>query len=120
MLEEEGIGCIGFSALAQGVLTARYLHGVPADSRANRDGSLDRQWLTQETLAKVRALTEVASARGQTLAQLAIAWTLRDPRVTSALIGASSHDAIQRQHLDDDDLRHGAPFIARPTTLCFP
>jgi L-glyceraldehyde 3-phosphate reductase len=87
----EGVGCIVFSPLAQGVLTDRYLGGsVPAGSRASRDGSLSRSMLTAETLAKVRGLNEIAAQRGQTLAQLAVAWTLRDPRVTSALVGASS------------------------------
>jgi L-glyceraldehyde 3-phosphate reductase len=90
VLGEEGIGCIVFSALAQGVLTDRYLQGVPAGSRASRAGSLSGEMLSEETLAKVRALNEIAAGRGQTLAQMALAWTLRDPRVTSALIGASS------------------------------
>src|SRR5215207_1680038 len=89
-LDAEGIGCIAFSPLAQGMLTDRYLDGIPADSRAGREGTaLSPSRLTDEALAKVRALNEIASARGQTLAQLALAWVLRDPRVTSALIGAS-------------------------------
>jgi L-glyceraldehyde 3-phosphate reductase len=90
VLEREGVGCIGFSPLAQGMLTARYLNGVPADSRASRDGSLRPDWLTEQNLAKVRALNDIAERRGQSLAQLAIAWTLRDLRMTSTLIGASS------------------------------
>ncbi len=89
-LEEFGAGCIGFSPLAQGVLTDRYLGGVPAGSRAERDGSLSRDQLTDDTLAKVRALNDLAAGRGQSLAQLAIAWTLRDQRMTSTLLGASS------------------------------
>jgi L-glyceraldehyde 3-phosphate reductase len=89
-LEREGVGCIVFSPLAQGVLTDRYLHGIPEGSRASREGTLSPDTLTEQTLAKVRALHEIAERRGQTLAQLAIAWTLRDPRVTSALVGASS------------------------------
>ena len=89
-LADVGAGCIGFSPLAQGMLTARYLGGVPADSRAAREGSLTPDWLTDDTLAKIRALNELAAGRGQTLAQLAIAWTLRDPRMTSTLLGASS------------------------------
>jgi L-glyceraldehyde 3-phosphate reductase len=89
-LAAEGAGCIVFSPLAQGLLTDKYLHGVPQGSRASRAGSFSADLLTDETLAKVRALDEIASRRGQTLAQMAIAWTLRDPRVTSALIGASS------------------------------
>jgi L-glyceraldehyde 3-phosphate reductase len=90
VLEQEGVGCIAFSPLAQGLLTSRYLGGVPQGSRASRDGSLGRGQLSDETLAKVRALNDIAARRGQSLAQLAIAWTLRDPRVTSALVGASS------------------------------
>jgi L-glyceraldehyde 3-phosphate reductase len=90
VLGQEGVGCIAFSPLAQGLLTSRYLSGVPEGSRASRDGSLRRGQMRDETLAKVRALNEIAAGRGQSLAQMAIAWTLRDPRVTSALIGASS------------------------------
>jgi L-glyceraldehyde 3-phosphate reductase len=91
VLEDEGVGCIAFSPLAQGVLTSRYLSGsVPEGSRASRDGSLSRDQLSQPTLAHARALNSIAEARGQTLAQMAIAWTLRDQRMTSALIGASS------------------------------
>jgi L-glyceraldehyde 3-phosphate reductase len=90
VLEEEGVGCIVFSPLAQGLLTDRYLDGIPQGSRASRPGTIDRDQLDEETLAKVRALNELARRRGQTLAQLAIAWALRDPRVTSALLGASS------------------------------
>jgi L-glyceraldehyde 3-phosphate reductase len=90
VLGEEGIGCIGFSPLAQGLLTDRYLDGIPEGSRASRDGSLSRDQLNEQTLAKVRGLNEIAARRGQTLAQLALAWTLRDPRMTSTLVGASS------------------------------
>src|SRR6476646_120035 len=89
-LEDEGIGCIGFSPLAQGVLTDRYLHGIPAGSRASRDESLPSSHLDEQTMAKVRGLTEIAEARGQSLAQLALAWALRDPRMTSLVVGASS------------------------------
>jgi L-glyceraldehyde 3-phosphate reductase len=89
-LGEEGIGCIAFSPLAQGLLTTKYLNGVPDDSRASRNGSLRRDQITEQTLAHVRALNEIARERGQSLAQMAISWTLRDDRVTSALIGASS------------------------------
>ena len=84
------MGCIVFSPLAQGLLTDRYLDGVPEGSRASQPGTLDPRQLSEETLAKVRALREVAERRGQTIAQLALAWTLRDPRVTSTLVGASS------------------------------
>jgi L-glyceraldehyde 3-phosphate reductase len=89
-LGELGVGCIGFSPLAQGMLTDRYLDGVPAGSRASRPGSLSPDLLTDDTLAKIRALNDLARGRGQTLAQLALAWTLRDPRMTSTLAGASS------------------------------
>jgi len=90
VLGTEGIGCIVFSPLAQGLLTDRYLKGVPPGSRASQPGSFSRDMLTDETLAKVRALNELAQRRGQTLAQMALAWTLRDPRITSTLVGASS------------------------------
>jgi L-glyceraldehyde 3-phosphate reductase len=90
VLEREGIGCIAFSPLAQGMLTGKYLRGVPAGSRASRDGSLSPDLLSEQNLAHVRALNDIARARGQTLAQLALAWALRDKRVTSVLIGASS------------------------------
>jgi L-glyceraldehyde 3-phosphate reductase len=91
VLEEEGAGCIAFSPLAQGLLTSRYLSGsVPEGSRASLNGSLSPSQLTKETLSHLRTLNSIAKDRGQTLAQLAIQWTVRDPRVTSALIGASS------------------------------
>src|SRR5580693_3928993 len=90
VLEHEGIGCIAFSPLAQGVLTGKYLGGVPAGSRASLDGSLSSGQLSDRILAHVRALAVIAQARGQSLAQLALSWALRDPRVTSVLIGASS------------------------------
>ena len=89
-LGEEGIGCIVFSPLAQGMLTDKYLDGIPEGSRASHESSLSPDLLTDETLAKIRALNEIAGRRGQSLAQMALAWTLRDRRVTSALIGASS------------------------------
>jgi L-glyceraldehyde 3-phosphate reductase len=89
-LEAEGAGCIAFSPLAQGLLTSRYLDGIPPDARAGHPGSLSEDMLSAETLTKVRSLDAIARRRGQTLAQMAIAWTLRDPRVTSALVGASS------------------------------
>ena len=90
VLKEEGIGCIVFSPLAQGLLTDRYLNGVPEGSRASHPGSFSQNLLTEENLSKIRALNEIAKRRGQTLAQMAVAWVLRDPVVTSALIGASS------------------------------
>jgi L-glyceraldehyde 3-phosphate reductase len=90
-LEKEGIGCIAFTPLAQGLLTGKYLNGVPEDARVRQPGgdSLQQSHLREENLSKIRALNEIAKARGQSLAQMALAWILRDPRVTSALIGAS-------------------------------
>ncbi len=87
---ELGVGCIVFSPLAQGMLTDKYLGGIPDGSRASWPSSLSPNLLTEDALAKIRALNEIAVGRGQTLAQMALAWVLRDPRVTSALIGASS------------------------------
>jgi L-glyceraldehyde 3-phosphate reductase len=111
VLEDEGIGCIVFSPLAQGLLTSRYLGGVPEGSRASRPGTMGEEQLSEDTLAKVRALHDLAGRRGQSLAQLAVAWTLRDPRVTSALLGASSvaqlEDnvaALERLDFSDDEL----------------
>ena len=89
-LDEVGAGCIVFSPLAQGMLTAKYLDGIPERSRAARKGSLGTELITEENLEKVRGLNEIARERDQTLAQLALAWTLRDERITSTLIGASS------------------------------
>jgi L-glyceraldehyde 3-phosphate reductase len=89
-LEEEGVGCIAFSPLAQGMLTDKYLDGIPQGSRASQGKSLSPDLLTEESLAHVRALNGIAQERGQSLAQLALAWALRDPRMTSVLIGASS------------------------------
>ena len=111
-LEAQGMGCIVFTALAQGVLTDKYLDGVPADSRAAREGStIDRGHLDERTLEHVRRLNGVAQARGQKLAQLALQWALRDQRVTSAVIGASSVeqldtnlDALDGPPLTDDEL----------------
>ncbi len=111
-LDELGVGCIAFSPLAQGLLTSKYLHGVPDDARAGRGSvSFDRALLREGTLAQVRALAAIAARRGQTLAQMAIAWTLRDPRVTSALIGArsvaqldDSLDAVKSPDFSADEL----------------
>jgi L-glyceraldehyde 3-phosphate reductase len=89
-LGELGVGCIGFSPLAQGMLTDKYLDGIPPDSRAARNTSLSPNLLTEDALERIRGLNEIARGRGQSLAQLAIAWTLRDPRMTSTLVGASS------------------------------
>jgi L-glyceraldehyde 3-phosphate reductase len=90
VLEEVGAGMIAFTALAQGLLTGRYLDGIPADSRAGRPGTLSRELITDERVAALRELNRIASERGQSLAQLAVSWVLRDPRVTSVVVGASS------------------------------
>jgi L-glyceraldehyde 3-phosphate reductase len=110
-LEAGGVGCIAFSPLAQGMLTDKYLQGVPEGSRASLDGSLSPKLLTEQTLAKIRALGEIAAGRGQTLAQMAIAWTLRDPRMTSAVVGVSSVEqlemnigALDRRDFSEDEL----------------
>jgi len=109
--EELGIGVIAFSPLAQGMLTNKYLHGVPEGTRATKGGSLATKLLTQENLERVRALDAIADRRGQTLAQMALAWVLRDPRVTSALIGArnvaqldDSLDALKNLAFTKDEL----------------
>jgi L-glyceraldehyde 3-phosphate reductase len=94
-LDDVGAGCIAFSALAQGVLTAKYLDGIPADSRAAREGSLSAATITEDRLRAVRELDRIASERGQTLAQFALSWVLRDPRVTSVVIGASSVQQLE-------------------------
>jgi L-glyceraldehyde 3-phosphate reductase len=95
VLGREGVGCIAFSPLAQGVLTGKYLNGVPVGSRASINGSLSADQIAPATLAHVRVLNEIARSRGQTLAQMALSWVLRDPRVTSALIGASSVSQLE-------------------------
>jgi L-glyceraldehyde 3-phosphate reductase len=94
-LEELGVGCIGFSPLAQGMLTDKYLKGVPEGSRASRNESFSPRLLSAEALERIRALNEIALGRGQTLAQMALAWTLRDRRVTSTLFGASSIEQLE-------------------------
>jgi L-glyceraldehyde 3-phosphate reductase len=93
-IDELGVGCIAFSPLAQGMLTTKYLNGVPEGSRATRGGSLSERLLTPENVERVRALNDIAKRRNQTLAQMAIAWVLRDPRVTSALIGARNVEQL--------------------------
>jgi L-glyceraldehyde 3-phosphate reductase len=90
VLDREGVGCIGFTALAQGLLTDKYLDGVPADSRMARYSSLGQEQLTEDNVARLRGLNDIAQRRGQTLAQMALAWALRDERMTSLVIGASS------------------------------
>src|SRR5207247_416730 len=107
-LEEDGLGCITFSPLAQGLLTTKYLDGIPEGSRASRGDSFDAAMLTDANLAHVRALAAMATRRGQSLAQMAVAWTLRDPRVTSTLVGASSVRQLEEnvgalEHLDFTD-----------------
>ena len=116
VLDEHGVGCIAFSPLAQGLLTDRYLDGIPEGSRAAQGKSLARDFLSEENLGHVRALNDIARERGQSLAQMAIAWTLRDPRVTSSLIGASSVSqledslaAVQNLDFGDDELAAIAP-----------
>jgi L-glyceraldehyde 3-phosphate reductase len=111
VLEEEGVGCIAFSPLAQGMLSDRYLDGIPQGSRASRPSPLSPDLLTEETMAKIRALNELAQRRGQTLAQMALAWTLRDPRMTSTLIGVSRVEqlesnvvALENLEFSDDEL----------------
>ena len=116
-LDEVGAGCIAFSPLAQGMLTDRYLGGIPSDSRIATGGALSEQLLTDEAMTKVRALNDIAATRGQTLAQLALVWALRDPRMTSLVIGASSVrqlddnvGALSNLHLSDDELAAIEPF----------
>ncbi len=111
-LEELGVGCIAFSPLAQGLLTDKYLKGIPADSRASAEGSLRKKFLSDENLKRVRELNEIAKGRGQSLAQMAIAWVLRDKRVTTALIGArnveqldNSLDAVKKLEFTEAELK---------------
>jgi len=110
-LEDLGTGCIAFSPLAQGMLTDKYLAGVPAGARATKGRSLKEGFLSDENMARIRALADIAAVRGQSLAQMAIAWVLRDPRVTSALIGArnveqldNSLDAVKRLDFTAEEL----------------
>ena len=111
-LGELGVGCIVFSPLAQGMLTDKYLNGIPEGSRATQHGSLSADLLTDDALARIRALNEIAGRRGQSLAQLALAWTLRDPRVTSALIGASSVEQLEANVAALDRLDFSADELA--------
>jgi L-glyceraldehyde 3-phosphate reductase len=112
VLGDEGVGCIVFSPLGQGMLTEKYLDGVPEDSRAAQGRFLTRDFLTEENLARVRALAGIAAGRGQSLAQMAVAWTLRDPRVTSALIGASSVEQLEQNVAALDNLDFSAAELA--------
>jgi L-glyceraldehyde 3-phosphate reductase len=111
VLADKGVGCIAFSPLAQGMLTDRYLDGIPEGSRASQDKSLSTDLLTEETLTHVRSLNDLAQRRGQSLAQMALAWALRDRRITTVLVGASSVTqlennigALQRQDFSADEL----------------
>ena len=111
-LEELGVGCIAFSPLAQGLLTNKYLKEVPDTSRARAEGSFRKEFLSEANLNRVQALNEIAKGRGQTLAQMAIAWVLRDKRVTTALIGArnieqldDSLDAAKKLEFSDAELK---------------
>ena len=136
-LEEEGIGCIAFTPLAQGLLTGKYLSGVPQDARINRAGgdSLSKSHLSEENLTRIRALNEIASGRGQSLAQMALAWVLRDQRVTSALIGASRAEQVHENVAALDNLEFSEEELAaidryaqegginlwdRPAAICGP
>ncbi len=111
-LDSLGVGCIAFSPLAQGLLTDKYLNGIPENSRAKLDASFSQKFLTQETIGRVQALNKIANSRGQSLAQMAIAWVLRDKRITSALIGArnvaqldNSLDALKNTSFSVDELK---------------
>src|SRR5688500_11259315 len=111
-LEDVGAGCIAFSPLAQGMLTGKYLNGIPEGSRASQDKSLSTELLTGESLAHIRALDDIAQQRGQSLAQMALAWALRDPRVTTVLIGASSVGQLEQNIGALDTLEFGADELA--------
>lgn len=113
VLGKEGIGCIAFCPLAQGLLTDRYLEGIPSDSRAGKpDTFLKKNDVTLDAVAKARALNEVAQSRGQSIAQLALAWVLRDPRMTSALIGASRVEQIEQNVAALENLRFSPDELA--------
>jgi L-glyceraldehyde 3-phosphate reductase len=111
-VDEVGAGCITFSPLAQGILTDRYLHGVPEGSRASRGRTLSTRMLGEDTMARVRVLNDISARRGQTLAQMALAWTLRDPRVTSTLVGASSVEQLRQNLAALDRLEFTADELA--------
>src|SRR6058998_3023016 len=111
-LGELGTGCIVFSPLAQGMLTDKYLNGIPEGARASRDGSLSPRLITDTAMEKIRALNEIAQRRSQTLAQMALAWTLRDPRMTSTLVGASSVEQLESNVAAIDNLDFSADELA--------
>jgi L-glyceraldehyde 3-phosphate reductase len=112
VLESEGIGCIAFSVLAQGLLSDRYLNGIPEGSRASLAGSLSHEMLNEENLERIQALNDIALARDQSLAQMAIAWSLRDRRVTSVLIGASSVAQLEQNARALDNLAFSGEQLA--------
>lgn len=115
VLDKSGVGCITFSSLAQGILTDRYLNGIPEDSRAasrRGNGALDSNVITEELIGKIQQLNSLAESRGQTLAQMALAWVLKDKRITSVIIGASkpeqvldSAQSLRNYNFSDDELR---------------
>lgn len=111
-LAEEGMGCIAFSPLAQGLLTDKYLSGIPADSRAAQGKSLPVEQISETNLKHVRALNEIAARRGQTLAQMALAWALRHPGMTSVLIGASSVRQLEENIAALDNLEFSSEELA--------
>jgi L-glyceraldehyde 3-phosphate reductase len=118
VLAREGIGCIAFCPLAQGLLTNRYLDGIPADSRASKpDTFLKKNDVTEEARAKVRALSDLARSRGQSIAQLALAWVLRHPGMTSALIGASRVEQIEQNVAALANPRFSSEELARIDSL---
>ena len=121
VLEKEGIGCIAFCPLAQGLLTNRYLNGIPSDSRANKPhGFLKRNDVSERRLAQVRALKELAESRGQSVAQLALAWVLRDARMTSALIGASRVEQVEQNVAALGNLRFSSGELAKIEAILTP
>jgi L-glyceraldehyde 3-phosphate reductase len=121
VLRKEGIGCIAFCPLAQGLLTNRYLNGIPSDSRANKPHSfLKKDDVSESRLAQVRALNELAQSRGQPVAQMALAWVLRDPRMTSALIGASRVEQVEQNVAALTNLRFSAAELAEIDAIVTP
>ncbi len=121
VLEKEGIGCIAFCPLAQGLLTDRYLNGIPSDSRANKPHSfLKKNDVSESRLTQVRALNELAQLRGQSIAQMALAWVLRDPRMTSALIGASRVEQVEQNVAALANLRFSSAELARIDAILAP
>jgi L-glyceraldehyde 3-phosphate reductase len=112
-VDELGVGCIAFSPLAQGMLTDKYLDGVPDDARAAKGGSLSRRFLTPEIIARIGGLNAIAAERGQSLAQMAIAWLLRDPRVTSALVGARTVEQLDDTLAALDNIEFAAEELSR-------